>query len=116
MTSGRTSVGDARQPLTDHKCRRIEGMTLEYNNPEVGTSREGFRDHPLRGVRPGPVLIVAPPIRTEPVMIDCAPVMASMRSADSATIRKPCDSKLDGLPSRVNPPAILPAEVQVSRM
>src|SRR5262249_2280887 len=113
---GRTRVGDARQPLTDHRCRRIEGMTFQYRNPAVGMSLDGFRDHPLRRVRPGAVLTVAPPIRTAPVMIDCAPVMTSMMSADSATIRKPCDNKLEGSPSRVNPPGILPAAVQVSWM
>ena len=116
MTFGKTSVGEAPQPLTDHKCEMTAGINVVPMNPVVGTSLDGFRDHFLSRVRLGAVFMGTPPARTAPVMIDSAPIMASMRSCDSATSEKPCASKLDGSPPRVKPPAIFPAAVQVSRM
>ncbi len=92
------------------------GIIVEHMNPAVGTSLDAFRDHFFSRVRPGAVFTGAPPALTAPVMIDCAPAIASKRSCESATIAKPCDSKLDGSPPRVNPPAIFPAAVQVFTM
>src|SRR5262245_35921004 len=116
MTFGRTRVGEAPKPLTDHKCETIVGITVDSMYPVVGKSLEAFRDHFLSRVRPGPVFTGTPPILMAPAMIDCAPVMVSMRSCDSATMAKPCASKVDGSPPRVNPPAIFPAAVHVSTM
>ena len=109
-------MGEAPQPLTDHKCEMMVGITVEHMYPAVGRSLDAFRDHFLSRVRPAAVFTGAPPTLTVPVMIDCAPAMASKRSCESATIAKPCDSKLDGSPPRVNPPAIFPAAVHFSTM
>src|SRR5690349_18465575 len=116
MTFGRTRVAELLHPLTDHKCEMTVGITVEHVYPTVGMSLDAFRDHFLSCVRPGAVFTRAPPTVATPVMIDCAPVMASRRSLDRATIAKPWDSKVDGSPPRVNPPAIFPAAVQVSTM
>src|SRR5688572_16806000 len=90
MTFGKTSIGEAPQPLTDHMCAMTAGTNVAPMNPAVGTSFDGFRDHLLNRVRLGAVLTGTPPALTAPVMIDSAPIIASMRSWDSATIEKPC--------------------------